>query len=56
MVDVGRKPAEEAAEIIRRLELALEPGSSLLGSDHPGASSAPPLSALWSDRPERRTD
>ncbi len=55
-IDVGRKPAEEAAEIIRRLELAPEPGSSLLGSDHPSASSAPPLSALWSDRPDPRTD
>ncbi len=52
VVDVGSKPAEEAAQIIRRLGLRPEPGSSVLGSDHPGASSAPPLSALWSDRPE----
>ena len=43
VVDLGRKPAEEAAEIIERLGLQAEQGSSTLGSTHPGASSAPPL-------------
>jgi gluconokinase len=47
VVDLGRRPAEEAAEVIQRLGLVAEPGSSTLGSDHPGASSAPPLSDLW---------
>jgi gluconokinase len=47
VVDVGRKPAEEAAEIIRRLGLTAQSGSSTLGATHPGTSSAPPLSDLW---------
>ena len=47
-IDVGRPPAEEAAEIIVQLGLRAEPGSSTLGSEHPGASSAPPLSDLFS--------
>jgi gluconokinase len=47
VVDLGRRPAEEAAEIIERLGLRAEPGSSSLGSTHPGASSAPPLGDLW---------
>ena len=47
VVDVGRKPAEEAAEIIQRLALRAEPGSSSLGSAHPGTSSAPPLGDIW---------
>jgi gluconokinase len=47
VVDLGRKPAEEAAEIIERLGLKVERGSSTLGSTHPGASSAPPLGDLW---------
>ena len=50
-VNVGRKPAEVAAEIIQRLELTPQPGSSSLGSAHPGSSSAPQLSDLW--RPTR---
>src|SRR6476661_41603 len=32
VIDVGRKPAEEAAEIIERLNLHTEEGSSTLGS------------------------
>jgi gluconokinase len=47
VVDVGRKPAEVAAEVISRLNLSPQEGSSALGSAHPGASSAPPLSDLW---------
>ena len=47
VIDVGRKPAEEAAEIIDRLSLHTEGGSSALGSTHPGVSSAPPLGDLW---------
>ena len=46
-VDLGRKPAEEAAEIIERLGLTPESGSSALGSAHPGTSSAPPLGDLF---------
>jgi len=53
VVDLGRKPAEEAAEIIERLGLHAETGSSTLGSDHPGTSSAPPIGDLWDD--ESRT-
>ncbi len=49
-VDVGRPPAEVAADIIGRLGLVPQPGSSALGSDHPGASSAPPLSDLFADQ------
>lgn len=48
VVDLGRKPAEEAAEIIARLGLQVQEGSSSLGSTHPGSSSAPPLGDLWS--------
>jgi gluconokinase len=47
VVNLGRKPAEEAAEIIERLGLTAEAGSSSLGSPYPGTSSAPPLSDLW---------
>jgi gluconokinase len=53
VVDLGRSPAEEAAEIITRLGLRAEAGSSTLGSDHPGTSSAPALGDLWGpDRPQ----
>jgi gluconokinase len=45
-VNLGRPPAEEAAEIITRLALRPEPGSTTLGSTHPGTSSAPPLGDL----------
>ncbi|MET0863009.1 MAG: gluconokinase [Nakamurella sp.] len=55
VVDLGRKPAEEAAEIIARLGLIAETGSSTLGSDHPGSSSAPPLADLWQGGPEQPT-
>jgi len=41
VVDVGRPPAEVAAEIIRRLGLRAEPRSSALGSARPGPSAAP---------------
>ena len=47
VIDVGRKPADEAAEIITRLHLHPETGSTALGSTHPGGSSAPPLGDLW---------
>ncbi len=49
VVDLGRKPAEEAAEIIDRLGLTVERGSSTLGSSHPGTSSAPPMGDLLKD-------
>ena len=39
-VDAGRKPAEEAAEIVRLLGLTPSPGSSTLGALDPGRSSA----------------
>ena len=45
-IDLGRPPAEEAAEIITRLRLTPEPGSTTLGSTHPGTSSAPPIGDL----------
>jgi gluconokinase len=38
-IDAGRKPAEEAAEIVRRLGLTPSPGSSALGAADPGQSS-----------------
>ena len=38
VVDVGRKPAAEAADIISRLGLRPEPGSSALGAENPGES------------------
>jgi gluconokinase len=47
VVDVGRRPAEEAAEVIERLHLRPEPFSSALGARVPGHSSAPPLGDLW---------
>ena len=47
VVNLGRRPAEEAAEIIQRLGLTAESGSSALGHAYPGASIAPPLSDLW---------
>ncbi|MFI5086068.1 MAG: gluconokinase [Actinomycetales bacterium] len=40
VVDVGRTPAEEAAEVVRRLGLAPASGSSALGHPNPGSSSA----------------
>lgn len=47
VVDVGRAPAQIAAEIIERLGLRQEPFSSALGARAPGHSSAPPLGDLW---------
>ncbi len=38
-IDAGRAPAEEAAEIVRRLGLTPRPGSSSLGAAEPGKSS-----------------
>jgi gluconokinase len=38
-IDAGRKPAEEAAEIVRRLGLTPSPGSSSFGARDPGQSS-----------------
>jgi gluconokinase len=40
-IDAGRKPAEEAAEIVRRLGLTPVAGSSALGAPTPGHSSVP---------------
>ena len=40
VIDVGRTPAEEAAEIVRRLGLSPAAGSSALGHPRPGTSSA----------------
>jgi len=40
VIDVGRTPAEEAAEIVRRLGLSPASGSSALGHPRPGSSSA----------------
>nr|WP_111766550.1 gluconokinase [Nakamurella deserti] len=51
VVDVGRPPAQLAAEIIARLQLVPEPFSSALGARVPGHSSAPPLGDLWSSGP-----
>ena len=42
VVDVGRQPAVEAADIIARLGLRPEPGSSSLGAKRPGESTAGP--------------
>ena len=42
VVDVGRKPAAEAADIIARLGLRPEPGSSALGAENPGESTVSP--------------
>jgi len=53
MVDFGRKPADVAGEIISSLILIPEAGSSVLGSDHPGLSSAPPLADLWTGDAQR---
>ena len=47
VIDIGRRPADEAGEIITQLELHPEAGSTTLGSAHPGVSSAPPLADLW---------
>ena len=46
-IGVAARPAEIAAEIIRRLALRPEPFSSALGAPAPGYSSAPPLDDLW---------
>ncbi|MBW4095447.1 MAG: gluconokinase [Acidobacteria bacterium] len=42
VVDVGRSPAEEAAEVVRRLGLAPASGSTALGHPTPGRSTAAP--------------
>lgn len=42
VIDVGRTPAEEAAEVVRRLGLSPAAGSSTLGHPRPGSSSAGP--------------
>ena len=46
-IGVAARPAEIAAEIIRRLTLRPEPFSSALGASAPGYSSAPPLGDFW---------
>jgi gluconokinase len=40
VVDVGRTPAEEAAEVVRRLGLSPASGSTALGHPRPGGSTA----------------
>ncbi len=40
VINVGRTPAEEAAEVVRRLDLSPAGGSSALGHPRPGSSSA----------------
>lgn len=40
VVDVGLTPAEEAAEVVRRLGLSPASGSAALAHPHPGSSSA----------------
>jgi gluconokinase len=52
-IDLGRPPAEMAAQIITRLGLRPEHGSSELGSDHPGTSSAPPIADLLTRTPDK---
>lgn len=42
VIDVGRTPAEEAAEVVRMLGLTPVAGSTMLGHPRPGTSSAPP--------------
>ena len=42
VIDVGRTPAEEAAEVVSRLGLAPAPGTTALGHPQPGGSSVPP--------------
>ncbi len=42
VIDVGRTPAEEAAEVVRKLGLTPVAGSTALGHPRPGISSAPP--------------
>ncbi|WP_051389183.1 gluconokinase [Arthrobacter sp. 35W] len=42
VIDVGRTPAEEAAEVVRRLGLTPVSGSTTLGHPHPGSSTAAP--------------
>jgi len=49
-VDVGRKPAQEVADIISRLGLRPEPGSSALGAARPGESTVGPPGRSASDR------
>lgn len=46
IIDAGRSPAEEAAEVVKILGLEPRPGSSTLGAPFPGRSS------VGSDRPE----
>jgi len=46
IIDAGRSPAEEAAEVVKILGLEPRPGSSTLGAPFPGRSS------VRSDRPE----
>jgi gluconokinase len=42
VIDVGRTPAQEAAEVVRRLGLTPAAGTTTLGHPQPGGSSAPP--------------
>ncbi|MDQ6755181.1 MAG: gluconokinase [Actinomycetota bacterium] len=42
VIDVGRTPAEVAAEVVRDLGLTPVAGSTALGHPRPGSSSAPP--------------
>ena len=51
VVNLGRRPAELAAEVIDRLGLTAAEGSSTLGSAHPGSSSAASLDSFDSPDP-----
>jgi len=54
VVDVGRTPAEEAAEVVRRLGLSPASGSTALGHPHPGSSSAGTAGDEDADSPDRQ--
>ncbi|MFC9354575.1 gluconokinase [Arthrobacter sp. NPDC057013] len=54
VVDVGRTPAEEAAEVVRRLGLFPASGSTALGHPHPGSSSTEIAGRVNADSPDRR--
>lgn len=43
VIDVGRTPAEEAAEVVRGLGLSPAAGTTALGHPRPGGSSASPV-------------
>jgi gluconokinase len=54
VVDVGRTPAEEAAEVVRRLGLSPASGSTALGHPRPGSSSAETPGHINADSSDRQ--